>query len=360
MSVTQEASSEVLDSLDALDTGPDAMRIAGMGHEVVGAVQMIRDMLKARAEVLESCRSVLLEQHAKMVDQRQHFEQEQVALCDEYDLREAELSERERAYEGVDDRVRQLTEAFEVETLSINLKYEEIHERSASNEARAREVGTRERNLDELEKDFSEQKAQFEARIASLDADREKLRVAGKQLGEAKARFLKEHDDWDLEREQHAQVVTEFEQRVAAQTEAEAEFHERVRNIDAQSLELGRREASLRDKEGTLELRLNQVEKQKEELLVLRRRWEDKMGEINEAGSSLASLQEQLAVELGHISTDRSELLERFGLSDKGWSNGQAPEGGIPASVEQPTSSAAVERYQKLCRDARRRAIGAV
>lgn len=350
------ASAEVLDTLDS---GLDPTRVASMSREVVGAVQMIRDMLKARAEALESCRATLLEQQATLAEQRARFDQDRLALCDDYDEREACVSERERRCDGMEERVQQLTLAFEAEASSINQRYDEIRRQALSTEAKANELEARERILEGLEKEFGEQKAQFEMRIASLDADREKLRVAGKQLGEAKARFLKEHDEWQAARDEHAQMVAKFEEDRQALAEAESEFQERVQSVDDQRAGLERRESMLAQREGTLELRLNQAEKQKEELLALRRRWEAKMGELSDASTSLVSLQDQLAVEMGHITTDRSELLDRFGLSDKGWSKGQVPNGGLPASVEPPVP-AAIDRYQKLCRDARRRAIGAV
>ncbi|MBI5503704.1 MAG: hypothetical protein HY899_02810 [Deltaproteobacteria bacterium] len=359
MTARQTANAEVVDTLDALDSGLDPTRVASMSREVVGAVQMIRDMLKARSEVLESCRSTLIEQQNQLAEQRARFEQDRMALCDEYDAREAEVSERERRYEGMEERVQQLTVAFESEASSITERYEEIRRQALATEEKAHELDARERILDDLEKEFREQKAQFETRIATLDADREKLRVAGKQLGEAKARFLKEHDEWQVARDEHASVVEQFEEDRQALAASEQAFEEHVRALDDQRQALVRRESLITEKEGTLELRLNQAEKQKEELLSLRRRWEEKMAELSDASTSLASLQEQLAVEMGHITTDRSELLDRFGLSDKGWSNGQVPDGGLPRAIEQP-APAAVERYQKLCRDARRRAIGAV
>lgn len=359
MSGMQPASADVLGTLNVLDSGLDPTRVASMSREVVGAVQMIRDMLKARADVLESCRATLLQEQEALAEQREQFEQDRLALCEEYDAREAEVAERERRYEGIDERVRSLTEAFETEGRTLSQRYEEVCAQAAAAEAKAQELAARERVLEELEREFGEQKKQFEKRIASLDADREKLRVSGKQLGEAKARFLKEHDDWQVARDEHAKAVAKFEEDCKALAEAEEELQTRVHSLNDERQELARRESLLAEKEGTLELRLNQAEQQKEELLALRQRWEDKIAELSDASTSLASLQEQLTVEMGNITTDRSELLARFGLSEKAWSNGQAPDGGMPGKMEQP-APVAIERYQKLCRDARRRAIGAI
>jgi len=356
MTARLTASAEVVDTLDS---GLDPTRVASMSREVVGSVQLIRDMLKARADVLESCRANLIEQQAEFAEQRERFEQDRIALCDEYDAREAEVSERERRHEGIEERVQQLTSAFAAEANALTRRYDEIGRQALATQEKAQELDARERILGDLEKQFGVQKSQFEVRIASLDADREKLRTAGKQLGEAKARFLKEHDEWQVARDAHDQVVAQFEEDRRALATAEQEADQRVCAIEEQRQELVRRESLLTEKEGTLELRLNQVEKQKGELLSLRRRWEDKMAELSDASTSLASLQEQLTVEMGNITTDRSELLDRFGLSDKGWSKGQIPDGGMPGKIASP-SPAAVERYQKLCRDARRRAIGAV
>jgi len=355
----RQNSAEVMGTLNVLDSGLDPTRVASMSREVVGAVQMIRDMLKARADALETCRATLVQEQARLAEQREQFEEDRLALCEEYDAREAEVAEREKRYEGVEERVRSLTEAFQEETRSIGQRYEEVCAQAVATEAKAQELAARERVLEELEKEFSEQKSQFEARIASLDADREKLRVSGKQLGEAKARFLKEHDDWQVARDEHTHAVAKFEEDCKALADAEEELQVRVRTLNSERQQLVQRESLLAEKEGTLELRLNEAEQQKRELLTLRQRWEDKIGELSDASTSLASLQEQLTVEMGNITTDRSELLARFGLSEKGWNNGQVPDGGLPAKMDQP-EPVAIERYQKLCRDARRRAIGAV
>ena len=94
-------------------------------------------------------------------------------------------------------------------------------------------------------------------------------------------------------------------------------------------------------------------------MIALRRRWEEKINELNTASTNLSALREQLVEEVGHISNERTDLLNRFGLTERSWAKGSAADGGLPSTVE-PTPPASVERYQKLCRDARRRAIGAI
>jgi peptidoglycan hydrolase CwlO-like protein len=123
--------------------------------------------------------------------------------------------------------------------------------------------------------------------------------------------------------------------------------------------ELEQREAQVVERQGTLELRIQQLAKQKDEMIALRQRWEAKINELNAASTNLTTLREQLVEEVGHISNERTDLLSRFGLTERSWGRGAEANGGVPPTAEPPVS-ASVERYQKLCRDARRRAIGTI
>ncbi|HYC56283.1 MAG TPA: hypothetical protein VEL28_15210 [Candidatus Binatia bacterium] len=336
---------------------PDVNKIASMGQDVLRAIGTLRDMLQARAEAIESCRAMLVDQHSKLVEDRERFEHEQVLLCDEYERREADLADREKRYEGVELRAEELGRAFEIEAAELKRQHEELNRRAAASEDTLRSIGEREGALLQLEQEFHKQKADFEERIATLDADREKLRQAGKQLAEAKARHLKERTDWEVERDRHLQAVASLERDRAAFSESESELESRQIAFAERSAELARRDQQIKEQEGSLELRVQQVEQQKDELGRLRQRWEEKIAELNDASVSLSSLQEQLQAEVGQIANDRDDILERFGLTEKTWNAGAPATKGVPTPQDQQ-ASAAVERYQKLCRDARRRAIG--
>jgi chromosome segregation ATPase len=339
---------------------PDVPQIAAMGKDVLQSVQQIRDMLRARAEVLESCRGTLADQHSRLVELRERFEHEQDALCDEYEKREVDLCEREKAYEGLEERIQQLSAAFQLEADGLKARGEELQAREADHAEKSLALDLRDSALSDLEREFAEQKTQFEARIASLDADREKLRVAGRELGEAKSKFLREREELESERERHAQAAARLEADRREFADSQRELEQRQQALATQVAALEKREMMVVEQQGTLELRIQQLAKQKEDMIQLRRRWEEKISELNMASTNLSALREQLVEEVGHITNERNELLNRFGLTERAWNSGQPVDSGLPNLSDSMAGSASVERYQKLCRDARRRAIGAI
>jgi len=86
------------------------------------------------------------------------------------------------------------------------------------------------------------------------------------------------------------------------------------------------------------------------------------MREIDQARTSLTSLQNQLEQELDKASEQRGELLPKYGLTEQEAEQGQPPVADVPSSPKttaaEEEARSALERFQKLCRDSRRRAIG--
>jgi hypothetical protein len=79
------------------------------------------------------------------------------------------------------------------------------------------------------------------------------------------------------------------------------------------------------------------------------------MNELSGVRSSLNDLQNELTLELGNMTEQKETLLPKYGAS-KGGEGKAVADGGLPQVSEQQRE--AVERFQKLCRDAKRRAIG--
>jgi len=122
---------ENVDIFDADEPVSDPTRVVSMSREVVGAVERVRDMLKARAEVLEHCKAALIEQRAELVRRCDCLEQERLAFGAESDAREKKLSERERCDEELRERAQQLTSFIEAETRSIDEHHQEVARRES-------------------------------------------------------------------------------------------------------------------------------------------------------------------------------------------------------------------------------------
>jgi chromosome segregation ATPase len=345
-------------NVDDLES-PDLPKLARMGKDILDSVQSIRAMLQARSDVLETCREVLTEQHAKISDQRERLEREQGALCDEYEKRELDLTEREKRFEGLEDRIRQLSATFQVEADELKRRAEEIRRRDAEQTQRKIALDSRAEHLGGQERELADQRSAYEQNVIELDADRQKLGAAQNDFESAREKFAQDLAALKGEREQHDEAAAllehdrqTFQKSLEALEARQSEFEKQVAAVE-------RREQQVVEQQGTLELRIQQLAKQKDDMIALRRRWEEKINELNAASTNLSTLREQLVEEVGHISNERTDLLNRFGLTERTWKKGSPADGGLPSTAE-PTPPASVERYQKLCRDARRRAIGAI
>jgi hypothetical protein len=61
---------------------------------------------------------------------------------------------------------------------------------------------------------------------------------------------------------------------------------------------------------------------------------------------------------LDKVASQQSELLPRLGVSAGGSPKDASPDADLPSAAEVEARES-IERFQKLCRDAKRRAIGA-
>ena len=81
------------------------------------------------------------------------------------------------------------------------------------------------------------------------------------------------------------------------------------------------------------------------------------MQEVTAARDSLGALQKQLEDELDKVAEQKGELLPQYGLEEAEATTGRPADKGVP-NVADRAARESLERFQKLCRDAKRRAIG--
>jgi len=81
------------------------------------------------------------------------------------------------------------------------------------------------------------------------------------------------------------------------------------------------------------------------------------MREVTTARDSLVALQGQLDSELGKVVEQKNDLLPQYGLPEGESPNAENTAQGVP-QVDDQEARESLGRFQKLCRDAKRRAIG--
>ncbi len=79
------------------------------------------------------------------------------------------------------------------------------------------------------------------------------------------------------------------------------------------------------------------------------------MADLKETQASLIGLQQTLEDELGKVADSTSDLLPAIEAEEEK-AKSQDGDASVPAAQKQ--AKASIERFQKLCRDAKRRAIG--
>ena len=66
------------------ETTVDVAELESLGRDVVSAMQSLRELLEARANVLESCRAALEEHSGHLTDQREALVRQEAELCEQY------------------------------------------------------------------------------------------------------------------------------------------------------------------------------------------------------------------------------------------------------------------------------------
>ena len=111
------------------------------------------------------------------------------------------------------------------------------------------------------------------------------------------------------------------------------------------------RAVGLKEKEAELNGRAGALESQRSEITAMQEEWRAKVAELHSARNKLESLQQQVGEELNMLSEQQDDLFLNYGSSQEGVAD---------KNLSKLDSSArkSMKRFQKLCRDAKRRVIG--
>jgi putative ABC transport system permease protein len=374
-------------------TNVDPTKIDAGGKDVLSAVQSVREVLKARGEALEAFRKMLLEQREELEKARADFAAEQNLLCDEFEARGNELAERESALEELEKEATAARHQHEIDVQRVAERQTELEEWSLRLDTRETGLNERERTLDDREMSMSKEFEGVRERIAAIDEERAKIELQVAELEKSRAEFAAKYESFESEKTAHAEAAkslaaerSEVEQE-KGQIEGEREKLRTAHNqLNEKKTEIEKAEAGLDERRKALEVEMQEAraeleatleearanseaelaralaeasearaaaDRERDEAADLKAQWRQKIEEIENAGDTLASLKAQLEEEVGTLADPENDLLGEFELPTSLLSR----DGGQPTPVEKQ-AQAAVDRFQKLCRDARRRAIG--
>jgi chromosome segregation ATPase len=326
----------------------DINRIEALGSEVMSAVKTLRELLDARASALEACRSALEEHYTKLSEDRSEFDKQQNELCDELEVREREVVDREARCRELQETLDEMTQGHEADVAAFREQEEQLTARLQDVQVREEGLAGRESDITRQEEQFAEKQQQIKQQLSSLEAGRQKLT-------EASARFEEERAEWEAS---HAEIAKSQETLNREQAQLEKTRSDVMAQRDELVLErqaIETRESELSKLAKSLDQQRLEIEEQQKQVTLFEQEWRARMNELSGVRSSLNDLQNELTLELGNMTEQKETLLPKYGAS-KGGEGNAAADGGLPQVSEQQRE--AVERFQKLCRDAKRRAIG--
>jgi sigma54-dependent transcription regulator len=108
----------------------------------------------------------------------------------------------------------------------------------------------------------------------------------------------------------------------------------------------------LKEKEAELNANAGALESQRSEITATQEQWRTKVAELQSARTKLESLQQHVGEELNLLSEQQGDLRQNYGSSH----DGVADKG---LSKLDSAERKSMKRFQKLCRDAKRRVVGA-
>jgi chromosome segregation ATPase len=347
------------------------------GRDILTAVQSVREVLKARGEALEAFRKVLVEQHRELEVSKAEFAEQQNELCDGFEAREGSLAQREDALHSLEKDLNAARSEHEQEVARFGNRHTELEDLSARLDIRGAALDERESAVDVRESASHKEFEGAREALASFEEDRNRLKSQNSQFDALRVRFEEERALWETQKAAHDAAAAQFQadrSKLDADREklrnahnllnekkgeievAEADLDERARLLEKETASL---RASYEKELGGERAQLAELKaaaaRERDQAVDARAQWRQKVEELDNAGDTLSSLQVALEAEVGSITDSSTDVLGDFELPSI--STRSRGEDAVPSEAEEQ-AKAAVDRFQKLCRDARRRAIG--
>lgn len=326
---------------DPVDLGA----IQALGRDLVSSMQSVRELLEARADALDKCRAALEEHHQKMVADGKALGELESQTCGEIETRLADVNKREAA---CIKREKELAAAVKSADESTQRIYQDKSK------------------LDDQEKDLVERELALQALAEELKADRQKFgedrdrnEESARKLKADLMKFQQDRAHWESRHAEVSALEMKLTQLRKTLDDDMQKFQSDRENVARDKKAQAAREQELSSLSSALEKRRQDIERRESSAAEYERQWDEKLKELNTARDSLASLQRHLETELTRVTGQREDLLPKYGVSETDVKNGAPADKDVPSSPADAEARASLERFQKLCRDAKRRAIGA-
>lgn len=327
----------------------DVERIESMGLEIVQTMRDLRNLLDARATALEKCRLALADHCTRFDTERDTFATESAALCADVERREAELTARSEEYSHLKEEAEKLSAAHQQ-------RVEELKRVSAESERRFNEAQTKEAELAQREQTLAKLTREVEAQKTALTQDQTALATLRGEIQEAATQLDKERADFEARFAAAADTEADLEKHRVELLRQQETLSAQLTNVTSEREALQSREVELEQLGLTLADRDHELDQQQRQVSALQAEWKLKLEELNAASSALSTLQKQIGGELDSLTEQVEELTPQYGV-DRDAPAGAPADAGMPAPARQEADDS-IERFQKLCRDAKRRAIG--
>jgi chromosome segregation ATPase len=201
----------------------------------------------------------------------------------------------------------------------------------------------REKELATLEAHLKETEADISAKAAAIDEDRRNFEATNQKMIEQSAKYQEEIAELDRRKSELAQAEENINHERSQVETAQESLSIQQNEVLQKQEEMKKREAEISNLTQMLEQKGQEIEAREAALAATQQEWNERLKEFATTRNSLASLQQELAKELTQVSSQQKDEL--------------LPTLNAPGASDE--AKASMERFQKLCRDARRKAIGA-
>jgi len=336
----------------------DVDQIEALGQNVVESMRSLRELLDARTQALDACRTTLEDHYSQLAHEQENCARQESDLCERFEQREIELVERENRCQAIEQRLEEDQNLYEIRSQELCAKEKDIEEHAAQIEQHRQGIIQQETEIEAKELQLAQEQERIREQADTLNNERVNLENASRDFIETQSQFEDQRAEWEARQTALSRAETELHERAQQlQREREALAAERA-TLQCEHDELKTQKAELAQLTDTLKQQEQDLNQQRVELTEIRQEWHARMREVDVVRDGLAKLQEQMAIELQSTVDHRDHLLERFGPTTGNQTPPSAAATDLPTAADL-NARESIERFQKLCRDAKRRAIGA-
>ena len=203
-----------------------------------------------------------------------------------------------------------------------------------------------------LRQELEKNGQQLADQTAALDQRRQRLESSTADLARSSAELKAQREELQA----HLHKLAEAQQELGRQRQTHAG---EVEAWQRRTAELSSREQEIAAMSADLDQRAQQIMEEEARIAESKTAIEEKQRELEITARSLAALEKELKQELSQLSDQKNELLPRFGTDEQQLAKGAPRADRNVPKVDDGKARESLQRFQKLCRDAKRRVVGA-